>query len=361
VSVAVEAGLADRLTGMVTQLWLAVLSRRAIAALTYGDLPGFGAACDAPHFDWLQPPPGLPPDAVDPLKYTYRGVRGYGGDRSYPPSVNGSEYHPLYMINAGDLKWMETTNLSRLPEKGPETPYVISSSNRGRSYAIANNPYHKATFAERGVPPDDAFMCGFFWLCWPNAAVQAYYQQFWEPLSDRAALKIGLQIRTGDGVFRGEAVSDAAKAAALSRGASYFECAQGVEDLHKLPGQKVIWFINSDSVVLRIAAKEKYGDKVLTDTTLKMVHPDCKGQNPGACGQSSMDASFQHSLGSMITFAMLDYHVVTVDSGFGRLGSYMSGRWGNDYELRPGEKCDPKSPLPKSTTNIYFAGVRKRA
>lgn len=47
VSVAVEAGLADRLSGLITQFYYALLSGRAFKTITYGQLPGYERGVDA--------------------------------------------------------------------------------------------------------------------------------------------------------------------------------------------------------------------------------------------------------------------------------------------------------------------------
>ena len=51
VSVAVEAGLADRLTGTLTEFFLALFTRRAFQIITYGTLPRFEAAFLAPNIN----------------------------------------------------------------------------------------------------------------------------------------------------------------------------------------------------------------------------------------------------------------------------------------------------------------------
>jgi hypothetical protein len=38
----------------------------------------------------------------------------------------------------------------------------------------------------------------------------------------------------------------------------------------------------------------------------------------------------------MLTFSLTDYHIITQSSGFGRVGAWLSGRWGNIFELAPG-------------------------
>jgi hypothetical protein len=43
---------------------------------------------------------------------------------------------------------------------------------------------YKQRFEAVGVPASDAFMCGFFSFCSPVAAVQQYYQTYWDMLSE---------------------------------------------------------------------------------------------------------------------------------------------------------------------------------
>lgn len=66
VSVAVAKGTADRVTGFVTQFYLALLSGRAFTMVTYGDLPPFEAACNMPFFNWTHPA-RLPDGVINPL------------------------------------------------------------------------------------------------------------------------------------------------------------------------------------------------------------------------------------------------------------------------------------------------------
>lgn len=119
VSVAVEAGIADRLSGMITQLYLAILSSRVFTAITYGDLPAFESACSSPYINWTDPN-HLQDDVIGPLKYTYKGLRGYRGDRSYPKSVNTAMFSQLYTINS--VPDWRNVSLSRIPKDRPETP-----------------------------------------------------------------------------------------------------------------------------------------------------------------------------------------------------------------------------------------------
>jgi hypothetical protein len=393
VSVAVEAGLADRLTGMMTQFWHAVLTRRAFSAVTYSDVPSFAAVCDAPFFDWATVGPDVPEAALEPLRFTHQGVRGLpAANRSLPASLRPADYQMLYLINAParNLSTYQHTSLGAMLSPDPAT--ILGASNRGRTFGLANNPWHKGQLWDMGVPPQDAFMCGFFALCSPVAAIARYYARFWEPLREPGVLKIGIQIRLGDAVFKqpaagagaagaGNGSSDATaaqQAQVLAQGAEWFECAERLQAAYASHGQKVVWYLNSDSQALRAAAKQRYGAKLITDDELQMTHPDCfQGQavsnassssshgqagqasSSSSCAQQAMDAALQHSLGAMLTFSLTDYHIITKASGFGRLGAWLSGRWGNVYQVVRGQQggCVAGRPVPPEQSAYHYSGV----
>jgi hypothetical protein len=64
------------------------------------------------------------------------------------------------------------------PAQRPQTPDLLSSSNRGRVSALLHNKHHKQEFCSMGLKPLTAFACGFFFLCQPNALVTALYIPF---------------------------------------------------------------------------------------------------------------------------------------------------------------------------------------
>jgi hypothetical protein len=252
-------------------------------------------------------------------------------------------------------------NLTSYPPGKADVPYLISSSNRGQTYNLAFNPFHKQQLWSFGLTPETAFMCGFFYLCSPNAAVQKLYKPYWDNLSQPGLLRIAIMVRVGDHVFRGNAQTDNSSAVAYLNGPgdTYFRCAAAIEKAFALPGQAVVWYVMSDSLALRQAAKEKFGEKVLTDLGTKVVHPDCKTHNPEACSVGAMNLSMQHSLGQLFTFSLADYHIYTRDSGFGRLGAWASGKRANLFELPPGEKetCDPHKPTTHGQSADTWAKV----
>jgi hypothetical protein len=142
--------------------------------------------------------------------------------------------------------------------------------------------------------------------------------------------------------------------------APFFDCATQIESALSVPGQRVIWYLLSDNGSFRRAAKERYGEKLLTDTALQAMHTDCKRNgNPTLCSESTMNVALQHSIGSMLAFSLADYHVISRKSGFGRLGAWLSGRWSNMHEIMWGEPsvCLPNKPAHPAVVSQHGSGV----
>jgi hypothetical protein len=71
-----------------------------------------------------------------------------------------------------------------------------------------------------------------------------------------------------------------------------------------------------------------YGDKVLTRTrgvTIKHV------AHPGRAVEAY--EAFMSAAGEILAFKNVDFHVVSVKSGFGELGGVWSRRWHNIYAI----------------------------
>lgn len=52
-----------------------------------------------------------------------------------------------------------------------------------------------------------------------------------------------------------------------------------------------------------------------------------------------MITGLQHSLGSMLTFSLAQHHIVTINSGFGRLPAWLSGQWDNYHHVSAVQAC----------------------
>jgi hypothetical protein len=146
--------------------------------------------------------------------------------------------------------------------------------------------------------------------------------------------------------------------------AHFFKCAERLEAAFASPGQKVIWFLNSDSQAIRKAAKAVYGDKLLTDDSLKMAHPQCGTFNKKQVCQEKhkLKWALQHSLGSILTFSMTDVQVITRDSGFGRTGAWLANSRDRIYQMHIHEKnwssiCQPEKPTSHNESSTTWSGI----
>jgi hypothetical protein len=301
VSIPHLSGTADRIIGLVAQYLLALLGGRAFTEYSPpGRPPGLQAACDFPHFNWSHPQrlPAALTEALPQVATSRTSMQPNAAVR-YPPPYEDYALHVLVNPLDKQLELLGRANLSDFPAGMADVPAVLSTSNRGASYMMLTNPYHKDTFwRQYGLRPENAFMCGFWSLCSPNAAVQQMYgQRFWSQLAEPGVMRIGIQVRFGDKLaFLHQ--SDMSPVALLKLAAPYFQCAQALEDAYTAPGQRVVWFIISDSGAFRKAAVKRYGDKVLTDDQLQLVHVACHlNDDPTLCKDSTLQLAVQHSLG----------------------------------------------------------------
>eukprot|EP00775_Hariotina_reticulata_P006113 gene6113-6352_t len=328
----------------------------------------FNSACTGPFINWTALPgtANLPTDAVKPFEDWYYVDWHYSWPNSYEGSaVNSSLYYPLRFasfLHPGPMysKFFGETNVSNFPAAAPGIPYLVANSNRGRSYLLASNRHHKAQFQRYGIAPVDAFMCGFFFLCSPTAAVQQRYKRFWDVLRKPGLLSIGIQVRTGDDTLKRQQTLEEGKSL-LKKYQAFFTCAQRIEATYAAAGQKVIWFLNSDSLALRQAAHQEYGVKLLTETISPAVHIDCSNQfnrNLSRCDSAWADVAMQDAVGAMLTFSMTNYHIISKKSGFGKLPAWMSGRSQHLFEVSPGKICNPHRPTVRDAKNSQqWSGV----
>lgn len=331
VSVAVEAGLGDRILGTITEFAFALLTNRAFQLITYGTLPRFEAAFSAPNINWSR---SIDNDSlIDNLKYTYRNQRGYGGDRSYLSSINTDLYWPLYLINDDrGNEFFAKANVSTYPLGHENVQTIFAASNRGRIVRLFDNPYHRSQLFRMGLHPRTAFRCLFNFLFSPSYAILEAMSREFLALESPDTLKIAINIRVGDKTFDPEKDSKVQ----LETYERYFNCALSIEVFAKRPNQIVIWYVTSDSLRLRQLAKMKYGEKVLTEEKLRYYHGDC-GASPeqryGNCTSANSDASIIRAAGQIFAMAMCDYHIITKGSSFGKVVVGLSNEWHSTFQF----------------------------
>jgi hypothetical protein len=98
----------------------------------------------------------------------------------------------------------------------------------------------------------------------------------------------------------------------------------------------VLWYVTSDSATLRKLILQRFGaDKVVTQTE-HFEHGGCQHKNE-SCAEQALATSIVMASGQLWSMAMTDYQIFTRDSGFGRVGAWLSMRWHNMYAMNPGE------------------------
>ncbi len=191
-----EAGLADRLSGLITAFYFALLSGRAIRTLSLDFLPGFEEAFVSPHgIDWtVTNKEEFPSTLTTPLKHTYKEE---DIDRNYSSlTVDTDKYYPIYLVNqhyTAETLYIYS-NLTNTPSHNPDIEYIILASNRGMSFDLfRKNPAHVIQFLDFGFSSvNNCFTCAFFYLFAPNDKMKQRFSPLWyEMVKEPGALTIG--------------------------------------------------------------------------------------------------------------------------------------------------------------------------
>jgi hypothetical protein len=149
----------------------------------------------------------------------------------------------------------------------------------------------------------------------------------------------------------------------LKKHKQFFDCEKELENsIQKVTkNQKILWYVMSESLPLRLAAAFEYGDdKIITDKSLEMIHMDCRFHNTDKCNAEAMTFSMQHSAGQLLTFSLAKYHIFTKDSGFGRLGAWLSNQTEKhvfNMENSKNRNCQLDGADDWSNDAKYWAGI----
>jgi len=205
-------------------------------------------------------------------------------------------------FSAGDLRAI-----------GGNFSHVEFATHYGRTLQLFDNPHTGRSLYRMGLRPDTAFGCAFNYLFEPHPEALKPYAEELRVLQDPGVLKIGIHIRIGDAVF-----SESKPGAELLESVrQYFDCAKQIEESRLLPGQTAAWFLVSDAVPLREAARAAYGGKLLTPAASAVHH--VLASHGGGGAQTVQSAVAENWL-----LGLADNFVLTPISGFGRLAVFRS-------------------------------------
>ena len=214
-------------------------------------------------------------------------------------------------------------------------------------WGLFNNPWAKQALMDIGLRPDTAIACAFPYLFKPCQEVKAMYADAWKSMADPSILKIGIQVRLGDRSFTSNNTSPSWDSVA-----PYFACANEIEKTRALPGQRVVYYLMSDSLALRRLAKAQLGAKLLTDVETTTAHVACEAGNMDTCDPEQQALALRYAIGDIMTYSMADIHVYSKNSGFGRIGAWMSLHWHNHYAI---DVSNPEKGYRKCGVDSYDA------
>jgi hypothetical protein len=400
ISVAVEAGFADRLTGIISLFWLAFLSKHAFQIGIHDKLPSFQSAFDPVFINWIRS--DFSELHESPLLYTYEGIRGNNKIRQFNSSVDLKTHSLEYLIN-NDKKTKQLfgeSNLFQYPSSHSNVSisYVYASSNRGGTHHIYQNPYLREYFQKTlDLPPEKIFRCGYHFLFNVNAPVRELVAQHWpemNPLTTPSTfamavnkstgkprnefismtprerggekysfsnVRIGIGIRVGDHAFSPE--KDALTQ--LSRYSGTFQCAEDIETSLRgfIPSKSnlsTVWLFESESLRLRQLVQEEFGQKkiLIVDAKTYYYHGDCKHKlTQGGCDPSHLSSAIQDAVAQFTLFSLCDIHIFYGNSGFHRLASLVSKSPHFIYMQPSSAQCSIRSHLTWSGVSKLECGV----
>ena len=339
VSYGFNSGTADRLSGMITIFFYALLTNRTFFIYEENIAPKLEYAYDFPNVDIvLRDLESGVVSAMNSLieQRNMSSLIYETGDKRYflvnqVNYRNGSSHENFYVFR--DI----------LRESTDASP-VIVASNRGLTFRMFENPFIQKRLQNLNLAPATAFKSFFDFLLKPNLETWSLIKPYNDILANDDILKIGIAIRVGDSVFQGEE-NWVMKANAFDH---FFNCAQvcwgrhdkskkhlsslcplhnilqEIETSRAINGQKVIWYLISDSLVIRKLIKDRFGDKVITDLKVKPNHPDCVRHWKQNCSDDDIKFSIRWAVAQLEIFRRMDFHVVTNGSGFGMVGAILS-------------------------------------
>lgn len=321
VSVPVMSGFADRMLGSISAMLFALLSDRAIyfevqtanggpasALRPLTDVfsmdtinwAGFHTPVKVMSFLHREAPTNENADALQ--RYSYGPLNG-----------SKSEYY-IAMVNGWGTEHLYTTVLAE--SESYETVYLVL--NRGMTVSIFDNPAVRMRVEALGLKRRFAFGCLYRYLFLPNAEVYARFPKEFSVLNDPFALKIGVQIRTGDLAN----LADSTNRTNIELYRSFFSCAEEIEATRLRHGQRIIWYFLSDSLRLRKAVLKEFSSKVLVKTRGIDTSHSAKETRRQGHGRVSL-STYQSIAGEHWLFSMTDFQVISFDSGIGRSAAFL--------------------------------------
>lgn len=331
-----RSGMADRIVGLTTAFMMAILTERAFQIGRLTGLPDLELAFTSPYIDWSR--------AVDPDWLTAPLVVN-ATQRNYNTSYLLLQKHNAVNTIEND-KLLTVLTSSDLYSQLGDAETVLLSTNRGRTIVMFENRFHALQLYRMELNRYTAFGCLFRYLMEPRPEIFLSVQDIFMKMTNRnrhkrTVLRIAIQIRIGD-----EALANN-PTVAIDSVQGFFDCAQQIEK--HVHAEEAIWYLVSDSLSLRHAARQKY-KKILTALPIAVEHSAKEEEIFKHSQNASVSVEgFRLAAAEWYLMSFADYHVITTNSGFGRSAAMLAGKPGSIYSIANGSAPAACGPAQYST------------
>ena len=343
------SGLADRIIGLVTTTTFAFFTDRAVQSGRRPPLLPLETFFTSPYINW---------------------TRAYDPDWLLVPlheKANPKQYNDT-IVKSGEFNAVNTHNnwklldaflrqdIDKIFGAPQQFKNVMLLMNRGKTIRLFENSHYAQRLTEEmRLTPETAFGCMVSFLLQPRPEVFASgggLAQILEKLTvpspeqDQDVLKIAIQIRAGDANLL--ANKDTADGAHFQ---AYFKCAQEIEEwAKKSPSQRVLWYLTTDSRRIREYAVARFGaEKVLTSLSTTIEHSSKEASTGCSNNCTVSNTGFMHAAAEWWMIGACHYHVITLNSGYGRSAAARSLRRNSIYTVRE----DRKHPMKVCNNTTY--------
>jgi hypothetical protein len=200
VSYGFNSGTADRLSGMITIFFYALLTNRTFFIYEENINPKLEYAYDFPNVDIVIR------DLESGVVSTMNTLINQRNMTSLMYETEMNRYYLINQVNYINESSHEGFYVFRdiLGEQTNAFSPVIVASNRGLTLRMFENPFIQKKIKSFNLNPATAFRSFFDFLFKPNSDTWSLIEPYKDILSNDDLLKIGIAIRVGDSVFQGD-------------------------------------------------------------------------------------------------------------------------------------------------------------
>ncbi|SCV74618.1 BQ2448_7647 [Microbotryum intermedium] len=339
-------GLADRLIGMSSSVLYAILTKRAFVLGWEHPIPP-DIVFDSPRIDWST---RFRPNSTAP-----RAV--YNADSLPEPAV--IQGHNMAGPTV-DGFW------STFHERYDNEPWIkMESLNRGVLFRSFKYEYSRAEMLQMGLKEESIYRCLLNYIVRPKPTSLEFITRYTSYFSLPSVFSVGLQIRTGDRAMTN--LSTDATINTMNYHSQFFQCAREVAETYSQPGQRVLFYLITDSGALREQALQEFPGTVVTG--FLPAHGEHGGSgavkkeyeqmqqlgnklfDPQQADKDLFD--MYNSVAEAWIFASTDFQIITARSGFGKIREYTTAALAKERAC-----ADRLDLVPCSPTATWMRGHR---